>query len=310
MTTIDRKINEFFAYLDAGAVASASALFPEIATDILRNLYPLAPLGGRSPKYLIHYTSLDTLFSMLDRVNPDYLRLYDTIHTNDPTEGRFFRESLQTTARSVFDRLPRMILRPEPDYAYIASFVRAFGLAAADKLDYWLAYGRKGYGCSIAVPLSDFSTSLPILRVQYGRPATRRAGERLVSFLDRFPTDSSSPGGIYRSLFQAFGSIPYFHKPHSYRYEAECRLLVLPQEWRGEPTFQLRTSSDGSPSVRHYLQHPDLRLQGIFFTGTVITLGPSISERENVRRTICSLLRHHRLSGPDVAFSRIPYRPS
>ena len=247
---------------------------------------------------------------MLDRDKPDYLRLYDTIHTNDPTEGRFFRESLETVARSVFHRLPRMILRPKPEYAYIASFVRASGLDKADKLDYWLAYGHRGYGCSIAIPLANFPTSLPILRVQYGKSAASRAGERLASFLDRFPTDSSAPSDPFRSLFQTLSSIPYFHKPRSYRYESECRLLVLPQEWSGDPIFQLRTSSDGSTSVRHYLQHPDLRPQGIFVTGTVITLGPSISARENVRRAIRSLLGHHRLSGPDLAFSKIPYRPS
>ena len=229
MSTINSRIEEFLSYFNSGAVASASALFPGIATAFLRILYPLAPPDGTPPKYLIHYTSLDTLFSMLDRDKPDYLRLYDTIHTNDPTEGRFFRESLEKVARSVLRRLPRMILRPKPEYAYIASFVRASGLDKADKLDYWLAYGRRGYGCSIAIPLANFVTSLPILGVQYGRPAASRAGERLASFLDRFPTDSSAPSDPFRSLFETLSSIPYFHKPRSYQYESECRLLVLPQ---------------------------------------------------------------------------------
>lgn len=310
MSTMSSKIKRFESYLDADLIGSASLLFFEIANDFLRSLYPLASHDKRSPKYLVHYTSLDTLFSMLDPESPDYLRLYDTIHVNDPTEGTFFREQLQSTAPSIFARLPSIILQPDPGYTYISSFVRAPKLADADKLVYWLAYGRKGYGCSIAVPFPDFSPSLPILPVQYGKSAVQRAGERLVSFLSQFPTDSSAPVNLFSSLFRIFGSIPYFHKPNSYSYESECRLLLSPLDLQVDPVFELRSSSEGSPSVRHYIRYPGLQLSGIFFTGTVITLGPSISSRENVQRAICSLLHHHRLSGPTVVYSKIPYRAS
>ena len=304
------KIDQFNSYLKADLRGSASALFFEIADAFLRSLYPVSPPGKPSPKYLVHYTSLDTLFSMLDPKSPDYLRLYDTIHTNDPTEGVFFREHLQSAAPSIFARLPFTILQPDPGYTYISSFVRAYKLREADKLVYWLAYGRKGYGCSIAVPFPDFSPDLPILPVQYGKTAVKTAGEKLVSFLSQFPTDTRAPASPFSSLFRVFSSIPYFHKPNSYSYESECRLLLSPLDLQGEPVFELRSSSAGSPSVRHYVRKAGLQLSGILFTGTVITLGPAISSPENIQRAICALLRHHRLSGPSVVYSKIPYRAS
>ena len=118
------------------------------------------------------------------------------------------------------------------------------------------------------------------------------------------------PAGESSSPFNVFSSIPYFHKQRSYSYEAECRIFLSPVDRLSNPKYQLLYSSGETPAVRHYVEHDRLRLAGVFFTGTVITLGPSIREPENVQRAIYALLRHHRLMGPEVVFSKIPYRPS
>ena len=316
MTDLSSRISEFKAFFDSGADKSASATFSEIVHDFLQSLYPISPAGKPQPLFLVHYTSLDTLFSMLDRDNPGYLRLYDTIHSNDPTEGGFFRNHLESRAPSVHASLPSFILNPHPGYAYISSFVRAYKDEKRDKLDYWLAYGRNGYGCSIAIPYSDFSPELPILPVQYGQRAVSRTARTLVSFFNSFPPSiqpyfaQSMSAEVPPSPFNVFSSIPYFHKPRSYSYEAECRLFLSPVDRLCDPKYQPQYTSGGAPRVRHYVEHTPLRLEGIFFTGTVITLGPSIPERENVQRAIYALLHHHRLMGPDVVCSTIPYRPS
>ena len=316
MPDLSSRIAEFTEFYESGAEKSAAAIFGEILHDFLQTLYPIAPAGKPEPLFLVHYTSLDTLFSMLDRDKPDYLRLYDTIHSNDPTEGVFFRDHLKNTFPSVHAKLPPFILDPHPGYAYISSFVRAYKEAERDKLVYWLAYGGNGYGCSIAIPYSGFSPELPILPIQYGKSRVRRTADKLIAFFHSFPPsiqqyfDPSMMPEASPSLFNVFSSIPYFHKPRSYAYEAECRLFLSPLDRLCDPKYQPRYGSGGRPSVRHYVEHDPLQLGGVLFTGTKITLGPSIPEPENVQRAIYALLHHHRLMGPDVVCSRIPYRPS
>ena len=319
MSDLSSRISEFTAYFESGAENSASTILSEILHEFLRSLYPISPPERPVPRYLVHYTGLDALFSMLDHDNPGYLRLYDTIHSNDPTEGVFFRDHLKQSCPSVHDLLPSFVLNPNPRYAYISSFIRADDEEKErDKLVYWLAYGRNGYGCSIAIPYSDFSPGLPILPIQYGESAVTKTAERLVSFFNSFPSSiqqqlfvppSSSTSGL-SSLFNSFHSIPYFHKPDSYSYEAECRLFLSPVDRLCNPTYQPRYTAGGTPTVRHYVEHDPLHLAGIFFTGTVITLGPSIPRPDNVKRAIYALLHHHRLMGPRVFCSAIPYTPS
>ena len=316
MPTLASQITEFNDYFQSGSIGSATALLTDITHNFIQNLYPISPPGKGEPAFLIHYTSLNTLFSMLDRKNPDFLRLYDTIHSNDPTEGLFFRNNLKLQSPNLYSTLPPFILDHYPGYAYIASFVRGYNDAARDKLVYWLAYGRNGYGCSISIPYSDFSPELPLLPVQYGKSSVKKNAQKLVSLFNSFaPSVQShfSPNttlGHLPSPLAVLSSIPYFHKPRSYSTEAECRLFFSPLDPSCDAQYQPRYSSDGSPVVRHYIEHAPLRLQGVFFTGTVITLGPSIPQPENVQRAIYALLRHHGLTGPDVACSKIPYRPS
>ena len=275
----------------------------------------MSPPGERVPEFLVHYTSLDTLFSLLDRDNPGFLRLYDTIHSNDPTEGDFFNDHLRSRAPAIHRNLPDFILNPQSRYAYISSFIRAYDETKRDKLKYWLAYGRNGNGCSIAVPYSHFSPGLPIVPVHYGKAAVERSAKELASFLDGFPASvrhyfSPARSGTASSPpFNTFSSIPYFHKPRSYSYEAECRLFLSPVDRLSDPRYQPIVTTSGTSAVRHYVEHKPLHLGGIFFTGTVITLGPSIPNPQDVQRAVYALLHHHRLIGPDVVCSKIPYRP-
>ena len=316
MFDLSKKIEEFIEFLDSGAENSAAATFSDILHQFLQESYPISPPGKPGPIYLVHYTSLEALFSMLDRDQPEYLRLYDTIHSNDPTEGAFFCDYLKKSSPSHYANLPPFILDPAPGYAYISSFVRAYKKAERDKLKYWLAYGRNGYGCSIAIPYSDFSPGVPILPVQYGESAVGAMAQKLVSLFNSLPPSvrhyfaPKTAAGAVPSPFNVFGSIPYFHKPSSYRYENECRLFLSPVDRLCDPKYEAKYTSAGTPVVRHYVDHDSLRLGGIFFTRTVITLGPSIPESENVQAAVYALLRHHRLMGPDVVCSRIPYRPA
>ena len=309
MPSLSAKITKYYSLRDSGAITSANLLVHEIANDFLQSLYPLSPPNKKAPKFLVHYTSLNTLFSILNRSHPDFLRLYDTVHSNDPTEGTFFHQHLEFSWPAVYSQISSLIQNSDPGYAYITSFVRAYKKSDTDELVYWLAYGQNGYGCSIAIPVSDFSLDLPVLEIQYGKSAVKAIAKQVMTFFKSLPSDLQHHLSI-SALPKLFHSLPYCHKPKSFSYESECRIVLSPLDPKCEPLYQSRFSPTGIPTVRHYVEHPRLRLTGIFFTGTVITLGPSIPFRDNVASAIRSLLDHHNLSGPTVVCSKIPYRPS
>ena len=315
MLDLSEHISKISEYFESGAENSALETLLEILPKFFQSLYPISQPKKPELQYLVHYTSLETLFSMLDRDNPGGLRLYDTIHSNDPTEGVFFRNHLKESDPHVYDRLPPFVTTSHPGYAYISSFVRAHNDKKQDKLVYWLAYGRNGYGCSIAVPYSTFLPKIPILPIQYGGTSVTTTAQKVGSFLNTFTPsfqqylESNSPNNKLASVSRYFGQIPYFHKPNSYSYESECRLLLPPSHHLSDPSYQTKYDCEGVPSVRHYVEIDSLRLAKIFFTGTIITLGPSIPNRENVQSAIIALLQHHHLSGPDVVCSKIPYKP-
>ena len=315
MTSLSTKIAEFNSYFRSEAYNSAKVVLTEITHEFIRNLYPISYPGKKDPKYLIHYTSLETLFSMLDRKKPDYLRLYDTIHSNDPTEGIFFRDQIKQISQSLYSKLPTFILDHYPGYAYIASFVRANHESARDKLIYWLAYGRNGHGCSIAIPYEHFSPKLPMLPVQYGKSGVEKMARKVVSLFNAFEPSvqnyftPNSLAGEHLSPLAVLSALPYFHKPRSYSEEKECRLFFSPLDQTCDPKYEPRYSTNNSPIVRHYIEHKPLHLEGVFFTDTIITLGPSIRNSKNVQRSIYALLHHHGLTGPEVTCSTIPYQP-
>ena len=124
--------------------------------------------------FVVHYTSLDTLFSVLTSYSEDnktFLRMYDSYHLNDPKEGTYIE----------LDRdLEQEEADGKPSHAYIASFViynkeddDEFG--DEDNLTYWLAYGRRGRGCSIMFPVEHNR----FRRVLYGRNDAQRTANEL-----------------------------------------------------------------------------------------------------------------------------------
>ena len=81
----------------------------------------------RQENFVIHYTSLDTLVSMLqheakNRQNATgeqnaSLRLYDSVHFNDPDEGNYFFYNLNLPQKYAW------LGKKKESHAYIASFI-------------------------------------------------------------------------------------------------------------------------------------------------------------------------------------------
>ena len=100
-------------------------------------------------KFVIHYTSIATLVSMLQDASKNdkktSLRLYDSVHFNDPDEGNYLRNLLPKK----YDWLGKTNIR----HAYVASFILPGSTEnnMSDDLVFWRIYGKEGEGCSLSL---------------------------------------------------------------------------------------------------------------------------------------------------------------
>lgn len=130
--------------------------------------------------YLVHYTSLATLYSIIEKqiewtrrheqstgpprgvapqetsLEVDILpelgpcfRLYDSAHVNDPQEGRYFTHHVPEEHK--------WLEQFDTHRAYIGSFIlpRTTTDDAGDNLVFWRTYGREGEGCSISLAIVE-----------------------------------------------------------------------------------------------------------------------------------------------------------
>lgn len=124
--------------------------------------------------YLIHYTSLNMLLSVLQtekklsarkstrhNKNGECIRMYDSLNLNDPTEGRFLaQDNLGNVGNTQFNH--------SGAHAYVASFIiPCQNQKDEDSLKYWLAYGDQGKGVSIKFPVDSKNRNI-FQRVFYG----------------------------------------------------------------------------------------------------------------------------------------------
>ena len=266
---------------------------------------------GSEESYVVHYTGLDTLISILRdfvRDRKGFLRMYDSFHLNDPDEGSFL------THQSGLDIAES---ETKGSHAYVASFVifderddREFG--DEDNLTYWLAYGRGGRGCSIKFPVRHNR----FRRVLYGQPDAQRTMDVLdvSSILDCMkPLTNLQPAElkrIHQAIWANLEQIRYLYKGEAYCYERECRLVrsAIDVNLANEVTFEPEEQTDSSFRIRHYYEDEDLQIDRILTTGSCITLGPLVSRPDNISLYIQTLLGKAGLGGPEIKCSRIPYR--
>ena len=332
-----------------------------------------------SVSHLVHYTGTDVLFSMLNRGSGKRvrdsnkadggdgeepsgdelgrgeisdlgsgdgdaeggLRLYDTVHANDPEEGSFLL--LNWPERT--DERPWMWERGwssgeggdrafglkeqveqglYPGHAYVFSFIpMADGSRNDDRIVFWREYGREGAGCSLSIRADKLfnrkKCSLTPYRVKYGRESVQKLEktlrERLLGPIEEKIRDA---GGEASELFEAAQEqvrrelqlFRYLYKDSAYDYEEEYRLVILDSE--GEMVrrakYERKTNSRGQTVFRHYMTHPSLYSRQLFGSGSHIKLGPTILHGDNVKAMIEELLRRNGTSGTTINPSKIRYR--
>lgn len=331
-------IARFDAYMHDGATSSANRFlldtFPNI---VLKEFRPPASIN-----YLVHYTTLDVLFSMLTPNSPfllrtpslsdevdnelldfvkkwGYLRNYDTIHSNDPNEGQFLIGA-ESDSHPLFSEYPLLLelLKARSEVpAYLASFISASDLEASDNLVYWRTYGKEGQGCSIAFPISLIDENAPLYKVSYG-------SDSVVACLDRisdiFKFSESQSNFLSVKSYSSYKNLPsfiavalsplnYLYKDKPYSYEHEARFVVQNTNLPSNNLFcHLVRSPKSGIQLRHFTNNDALSIFRILGSNSTITLGPTVPLATNICYVIKCLLERLGILGVTVSISSIDYK--
>ena len=298
--------------------------------DVRETLLSNRKVDPMVTKHVVHYTSLQALFMMLNGsaepiklphgtgknrpTDERFLRVYDSANLNDPSEGAYLMKRFRTEKYNDM-RIP----------AYIASFIRPDKKAkdpvrkARNNLVFWRHYGDDGRGCSISIPVDRFTPNQDGLKLQavaYGNSAAHKAAVQLrpaVKMLDEMLSKDLDPAiqrEVATVIRDGLGEIPYLFKSSAFKYEKECRIVATESTFKGygdvRHDFERRSGKSGR--IRMYGRHPLLTITNILSTGSVITLGPDVANVDYVEYALEQLLRSLDIRDLPIERSEIPYR--
>ncbi len=263
--------------------------------------------------FVIHYTSIAALVSMLQNAPTSTLRLYDSIHFNDPDEGNYFVRHLILLKK--YDWLNKKNL----PHAYITSFIIPDAKNEKDMSDnlvFWRTYGKEGEGCSLSLPIPRDQ----LKKVLYGSDKVKHTAGLLSPVLDsldplvqisKHPLGKDVQEKLAEVVWKSLEGIRYLYKSEAYEYEKECRFVIPESDAdKDKICFEDQGQNNSPARIRHYYEDDALKTNNILITGSSITLGPCVPYPYNIRYYLESLMRKAGLSGPEIRFSKIPYRKS
>ena len=310
---------------------SIREVFLNAINDVRENLLSKHNVDPAVTKAVVHYTTLQALFTMLggsaepiqlphdrpkNRLSTDerFLHLYDSANLNDPSEGAYLMKRFGTETDNAV-KIP----------SYIASFIRPDEKAndpvreARNNLVFWRHYGDDARGCSISIPVDRFIPNqygLILRAVDYGSSTADEAADQLgpaVEMLSKMMSKDLDPD-IQREVAivirDGLGEIPYLYKSSAYKYERECRLVAMESVFEdyGGICYDFEKRSSKSGRIRMYGRHPLFNLTNILSTDTVITLGPDVPNVDYVEYALKHLLRTLDIRNLPIEQSKIPYR--
>ena len=315
---------------EAGLQDKAITEFAGLCRNTLKDHYVLA--DGLS--HLVHYTSIDTLLSMLNvPINPTeplrlsgdssrfktdldgtgFLRIYDTVYSNDPYEGRFFVDSVDGDHpfRNDYNELWDLFEQRSALPAYAASLVCVSDWRKADDLIFWRTYGQDGTGCAIAFPLYCFQGFENLHRVLYGAEPIESCLNKLHELLQQY---SQIAGSAHieslkssRDIENMLAPLVYLHKSKAYSYEKEARIIV-PFSNDIVVNYQLSSPDQTERKWRHYADLETLEIRRLLQSNSRIILGPTVYSSENIKFVLQQILDRLFPLGPKVSTSDIVYR--
>ena len=299
-------------------VLVTTTVCPELE-EALTNLCPRIEerhkIEESQSKFVIHYTGITALVSMLenastgDKKSP--FRLYDSVHLNDPDEGNYLARNLLQKYSWLGEKGVR--------HAYVASFILPNSEKdISDNLVFWRTYGREGEGCSLSLraPLSR------LREVFYGPDDdkvkhTVKDLQSILNLLDPLLKidNPSIRENIQEKLAESFWKplekIRYLYKSEAYRYESECRFVILESEIdnKDKICLEYQERNNFPARIRHYYEHEDFHLEKLMGSDSSVTLGPCVPYRDNVNYCIKVLMKRANWES-EIKVSNIIYRKS
>ena len=277
-------------------------------------------------QYLAHYTSLETIYSIisnneqhkLDNYDDQekkkldypqdckqdslgYLRLYDSQSLNDPDEGDYLK-------KRIHNKHQWLKKGKQKTSAFICSFVSG-GEDIGDKLQYWQSYGVDGLGCSIQ-PSEEFLSNAWYRRVKYGQDGIADIDKKFQTYfrlgkdLYRKLPSNGLKGKFATEFWGVFDRIKFLYKNDDYNHEKEFRCVVIPDI--GEVIgYDFKTEG---PYLRRYKLHKDFQAKVLLASGSKIIIGPRVQDKERVCLYLKELAVQSDLEGVEFIPSVIPYQ--
>jgi len=261
-------------------------------------------------RLVTHYTSIHTLVSMLLSASgkgKNFLRMYDSVHSNDPGEGGYLNRYLSKKHSS--------LIAGEVLPAYISSFVLSNDERgeSKDNLAFWRTYGKDGEGCSLSLPAAHLRKNLR--KVLYGDESVVDFEKNLEFLFDNTEINSlmeklpETKMDVLKIVRDHMEEIRYLYKSGAYEYENECRFVLLGSNIESNDVrFECLDNNGSLARIRHYYEHEDLNIKNVLISGGSIVIGPCVSHPNDVKYCIETLLKRAKLYGPSVTISDIKYR--
>ena len=263
---------------------------------------------------VIHYTSIGNLVSMLQQTKKNKqnasLRLYDSVHFNDPDEGNYFSRNLNLNLPKKYDWLGDK----KESHAYIASFIIPATEKNSDNLVFWRTYGREGEGCSLKLRIPRAR----LRKVLYGASKVKCTGQTLRPVLDALyplvsirnrPMKQKIQEELAGAIWESLERICYLYKSEAYEHERECRLIIHKSDINKNKIRFEYQEKNNSPRIRHYCEDEALDVKKMLTSGSSVTLGPCVPYRSDVSNCLEIMRDGAGLEYlPEIKTSNISYR--
>ena len=281
---------------------------PQALFEAARSITSRRRLSTDKKVKVVHYTSLETMHTLLTEHPTQYLRYYDSVHLTDPQEGWYvFEEKLGGRQQPVPDPASvREFLESTVSHAYIISFFpyeNKDDEKTNDHLSHWRAYGDNGRGCSMTISVPEKE----LYRVNYCENERKYVACKLQRFVDvsdriwkeiKTIDSDKKQMDILKICAEALKS-RFLHKHPSYKHECERRALVANPD-----QSEIKTEVRGR-HIRHYVTKPAFKMDCLLTSDCRITVGPAVDRKYDVKESFERILGNR---GPKVDVSEIPYR--
>ena len=294
------------SYVDEIVIPALKEVLKDLCLEI-EERHKLDEPESWQENFVIHYTSIDTLVSMLqqeaknkqnaaknkqneakdeqesskDEQNAS-LRLYDSVHFNDPDEGNYFFRNLNLPKK--YDWLGEK----KESHAYIASFIIPDSKRdMSDNLVFWRTYGREGEGCSLKLRIRRNR----LRKVLYGADEVKCTGKTLRLVLDAIHSlvtirkrslKEKIREELAEAIWESLEGIRYLYKSDAYDYEHECRFIIPELDADKDKICFEYQEQNNSPRIRHYCEKGALKVKKMLISGSLVTLGPRVTYRSDV----------------------------